>query len=417
MPEAAPTQSQPHDRLLADALAQQQEIADLRHALHRVPELGLHLPETQRLVLDALADLDLEITTGEDMSSVVAVLRGGRPGPAVLLRGDMDALPVAEDSGEEFTSEHPGVMHACGHDLHVAGLVGAARLLAARREEIAGSVVLMFQPGEEGPGGAEPMVAGGVLDAAGERVVAAYGVHVSSALTPGGTVCGRPGAALAATDDVRVVVRGEGGHGSAPHRALDPVPVAAEIVLALQALVTRQIDPFDPVVVTVGSIQAGTVHNVIPSTAELLITVRTFSQGTWESIPERITRVCEHVAAAHGLTAEVEYHRGYPVTRNDADELARTERVTRELLGDQAWVPMEQPLAGGEDFSFVLQEVPGAFVFVGATPPGLDHTTAPYNHSAQARFDDSALVTGSALLAALALDRLGEAVADGSLGG
>ncbi|MDM7830524.1 M20 metallopeptidase family protein [Cellulomonas edaphi] len=404
------------DQLLADlrtdASAQLPQVAALRHALHRVPEIGLELPLTQALVLEALADLDLEISTGRGLHSVTAVLRGARPGPAVLLRGDMDALPVTEDSGEEFTSEHPGVMHACGHDQHVAGLVGAARLLAARRDQIAGSVVFMFQPGEEGDGGAQHMIDEGVLDAAGERVMAAYGVHVAAGLLPPGVVSGRGGTAMAAADSVRVVVNGRGGHGSAPFRALDPVPVAAEIVLALQSMVTRRFSVFDPVVVTVGSIQAGTADNIIPSSAELKITVRTFSRESWEAAPALLTDVCEHVAAAHGLTATVDYRRGYPVTVNTPGEVDRTARLTRGLFGEQAWFTMPEPLAGAEDFSFVLQEVPGAFVFVSATLPGLDPRTAPYNHSAQARFSDDALAIGPALLAALALDRLGdEAVA------
>ncbi|SFK18138.1 M20 family metallopeptidase [Cellulomonas sp. KH9] len=382
--------------------------AALRHALHRVPERGLDLPLTQGLVLDALADLDLEVSTGRALSSVTAVLRGARPGPAVLLRGDMDALPVTEESGEPFTSQHPGVMHACGHDLHVAGLVGAARLLAARREQIAGSVVLMFQPGEEGEHGARLMLEDGVLDAAGTPVVAAYGVHVMASTLPLGVVASRPGTFMAASDTVRVTVHGRGGHGSKPYLAADPVPVAAEMVLALQTMVTRQFDVFDPVVVTVGRVEAGTKDNVIPDVAHLEATVRTFSAATHAAVPERVARLCEHVAAAHGMRATVDYERGYPVTANDADEVARARRVTQDVLGADAWQDAPVPVPGAEDFSYVLQQVPGAFVFVGATPPGEDFRTAPYNHSPRARFDDEALVAGSAVLAALALDRLAE---------
>ncbi|WP_424945161.1 M20 metallopeptidase family protein [Cellulomonas shaoxiangyii] len=394
--------------LRADAQADLPRTAALRHALHRVPEIGLDLPDTQRLVLDALADLDLEVHTGRALSSVTAVLRGGRPGPTVLLRGDMDALPVAEEPGEEFASEQPGVMHACGHDLHVAGLVGAARLLAARRDEIAGSVVLMFQPGEEGLHGARLMIEEGVLEAAGPRVVAAYGLHVVSSILPTGLVSGRAGTMMAASDTVRVTVHGRGGHASKPHLAQDPVPVAAGIVLALQAMVTRQFDVFDPVVVTVGHIRAGSRDNVIPDDAHIEATVRTFSAATHAAAPERIARLAEHVAAAHGLTATVDYERGYPVTSNDAGEADRAERVARALLGDAGWLTAGEPVPGAEDFSYVLQEVPGAFVFLGATPAGDDPQTAPYNHSPRARFADDALAVGSALLAALALDRLAE---------
>lgn len=395
-------------RLLDEARALAPELAALRHDLHRVPELGLELPLTQARVLAALEGLGLEVTTGTALTSVVAVLRGERPGPAVLLRGDMDALPVTEDSGEAFTSDHPGLMHACGHDLHVAGLVGAARLLAARRADLAGSVVLMFQPGEEGQHGARLMIEEGVLDAAGERVVAAYGVHVISALVPTGAVTGRPGPAMAAADQMYVTVRGRGGHGSTPHLAADPVTVAAEIVLAFQTAVTRQFDAHDPVVVSVGRIAAGTIDNVIPETAELDATVRTFSPEQHALVPERLTRVAEHVAAAHGLVAEVEYVRGYPVTVNDATEVERAARLTTALLGPGSWLPAPKPVSGAEDFSYVLEQVPGAYMFVGATPAGLDPATAPYNHSAQARFDDDALPVSAALLAGLALDRLAQ---------
>lgn len=410
-PRAAPptgTSDGPLTGLFADAQALAAELSALRHDLHRIPEIGLHLPLTQARVLAALEGLDLEITTGTALSSVVAVLRGARPGPAVLLRGDMDALPVTEDSGEPFTSEHTGVMHACGHDLHMAGLVGAARLLAARRDAFAGSVVLMFQPGEEGPHGARIMIEEGVLDAAGTRVVGAYGVHVSAGVTPPGVVTARPGTLMAANDSVLVTVRGRGGHGSMPHLAADPVPVAAEMVLALQTAVTRQFDAHDPVVVTVGRITAGTTDNVIPDTAELAATVRTFSPESHAAVPERLTRVLEHVAAAHGLTADVEYERGYPVTVNDPAEVARAERVVGTVVGPEHYEPLVRPSSGAEDFSYVLQQVPGVYMFVGATPPDLDAATAPFNHASQARFDDAAVPLSAAVLAGLALDRLAQ---------
>lgn len=392
--------------LLAEAQGLAPELARLRHDLHRVPEVGLALPETQALVLAALDPLGLEVTTGRGLGSVTAVLRGGRPGPAVLLRGDMDGLPVLERSGETFASEREGSMHACGHDMHMAGLVGAARLLAGRRAELAGSVVLMFQPGEEGFHGARLMIEEGVLDAAGERVVAAYGLHVVSAEVPVGVVTARPGTYYAASDQLFVTVRGRGGHGSMPHLAADPVPVAAEITLALQTVVTRQWDAMDPVVVTVGRIAAGTVDNVIPATAELAATVRTFSRESHAAVPDLLVRAAEHIAAAHGMTADVDYVRGYPTLVNDADEVARAARVT-EGLG-LAYEEAAVPIAGAEDFSYVLEEVPGAYVTLGATPLDLEPAGAPYNHSAQARFADEALPQGAALLAALAMDRLAE---------
>ncbi|MDO8121948.1 M20 family metallopeptidase [Isoptericola sp. b490] len=394
--------------LFDDARAMWDELVELRRRWHRIPEIGLELPRTREVLLEALEGLGLEVSTGEALSSVTAVLRGGRPGPAVLLRADMDALPVTEQSAEPVRSEHEGVMHACGHDLHMAGLVGAARLLAARREEIPGSVVLMFQPGEEGRHGARLMIEEGVLDAAGERVVAAYGLHVFSGQVSSGIVTGRAGTEFAAVDTLHVTVHGRGGHGSAPHAALDPVPVAAEIVLALQSAVTRQFSIFDPVVVTVGKIWAGTKDNIIPATAHLDATVRTFSPATHGEIEARLRRVVEHVAAAHGLTAEVEWESGYPTTDNDPAETERAERVAVELFGPDGWEAMADPVAGAEDFSYVLHEVPGSYLILGATPPGQDPLTAAYNHSALATFDEAVLPRAAALLAGLALDRLSQ---------
>ncbi len=398
--------------LLTEATALAPALVDLRRRLHRIPEIGLHLPLTQEAVLAALRDIehdhrvDLEITTGTALSSVVAVVRGAWPGPAVLLRADMDALPVTEDTGEEFSSEHPGAMHACGHDLHTAGLVGAARLLVAHRDRFAGSVVLMFQPGEEGDHGARVMIEEGVLDAAGERVVAAYGLHVMSSVLPAGLVTTRPGTMLAAADVLTLTVRGRGGHGSMPHLAADPVTVAAEIVLALQTAVTRQFDALDPVVVSVGRIAAGTTNNVIPATAEIAATVRTFSEETHALVEERLVRVATHIAAAHGLTVDADYVRGYPTTVNTPAEVDRASRVVTEILGARGFMIAPRPISGSEDFSYVLEQVPGTYLGLGATPRGTDPATAAYNHSAQARFDESALPVGAAVLAGIALDRL-----------
>ena len=392
--------------LRAEAAAQLPALVAIREDLHRHPELGLHTPRTQAAVLAALEGLGLEVSTGTGLTSVTAVLCGSRPGPAVLLRGDMDGLPLAEDSGESFASEEPGAMHACGHDLHVAGLIGATRLLAAHQDELAGSVVFMFQPGEEGSAGAQRMIDEGVLDAAGERVVAAYALHVMSAILPGGLVASRAGTVTSASDSVTVTVHGRGGHGSMPHLAADPVPVAAEIILALQAAVTRRFDVFDPVVVTVGRLTAGQAENVIPATAELQATVRSFTEQAHGKIPDVFRQVCEHVALAHGLTATVDYRVGYPVTVNDAGETQRVAGVARSLFGPQAFFEAPQPIAGSEDFAFVLQQVPGAMFALGATPRGVDPGQAAYNHSAKARFDSAALAVGPAVLAGLALDRL-----------
>ena len=401
------------DRLRNDARQLAPGMVRMRHDLHRRPEVGLHLPETQQAVLTALEGLPLEITTGTGCTSVTAVLRGaagaanGGPAPAVLLRGDMDALPVQEDTGLEFTSQIDGTMHACGHDLHTAMLAGAARLLSAHRDQLAGDVVFMFQPGEEGHNGAGVMIGEGVLDAAGPRVQRAYGMHVISGGIPRGQFTTRPGTLMASSDSLRVTVQGTGGHGSAPHRSQDPVTVAAEMVVSLQAMVTRQFSIFDPVVLTVGLFQAGTRRNIIPEQATFEATVRAFSPGARERIETASVRLCQGIAAAHGLTADVRYVTEYPVTVNDADQAAFAAGVAAEVFGEGRYATMPDPDAGSEDFSRVLAEVPGCYLFLGSWP-GDDYETAPDNHSAMASFDDSVLADGCLMHAQLAIRALRE---------
>ncbi|MFJ2031627.1 M20 family metallopeptidase [Streptosporangium sp. NPDC087985] len=382
------------------------ELVRLRHALHRQPELGLDLPRTQEKVLTALAGLPLEIRLGERLSSVTAVLRGARPGPTVLLRGDMDALPVSERGGGEITSQVDGRMHACGHDLHTAMLAGAAHLLAAGRDRLAGNVIFMFQPGEEGPGGAKIMIDEGVLDAAGERPVAAYALHVISSALPHGVFLTKGGPMMAAADRLVVTVRGAGGHGSAPHHAKDPIPVACEMVTALQTMVTRGFDVFDPVVVTVGSFHAGTVDNVIPDEARFEATIRSFSAASHARIQERAVALVRGIAAAHGLEVEADYEVSYPVTVNDGAEADFVGGVVREAYGEERFLTASQPFTGSEDFSFVCDQVPSAFVTLGACPSDADPAKAAYNHSPEARFDDAVLPDGAALYAELATRRL-----------
>jgi amidohydrolase len=376
----------------------------LRRALHRHPELGLQLPETQSAVLAALADLPVEVHTGHSASSVIGVLEGARPGPTVLLRADMDALPVGERSGVPFSSELPGLMHACGHDLHVAMLASAARLLAARREDLAGRVLLMFQPGEEGFHGARHMLEEGLLEVAGmpEQAVA---LHVTSTLECG-VVQSRAGAIMGSSDVLRVEVAGRGGHASAPQNAVDPVPAAAAMVGAMQTMITRTLNVFDPAVITVSRIAAGTNANIIPETAELEGTIRALSEPTRAKVHEEIRRVCEHVAAAYGCTCEVEIEQGYPVTVNDDDVAARVIDVARQVLGERHGEFMPDPMMGAEDFSYVLAKVPGAMAFVGACPPACEPDTAPSNHSNRVVFDESAMVHGVALYAGFALQAL-----------
>ena len=389
-----------------DAMTMAGELAELRRAIHREPEIGLDLPRTQEKVLLALGGLPLEISCGRELSSVTAVLRGGKPGATVLLRGDMDALPVTERTGLPYSSQLDGAMHACGHDLHTAMVTGAAWLLSARQQEIPGNVIFMFQPGEEGYAGARQMIEEGVLDAAGDRPVAAYALHVASSTLPGGVYSTKPGPMMAAADVFELTVHGHGGHASQPHRAADPIPVACEIVTALQTMVTRKFDVFDPVVLTIGSFHAGTTDNVIPDEARLLGSLRTFSAETRSRVMEHAVRLAEQIAAGHGLTATAGFPTGYPVTVNNDDEVSFAQRTLTELYGNGRSMAQPFPLTGAEDFSFVLEQVPGAFVMLGACPPGADPATAAYNHSADAVFDDAVLGDGAALYAELALRRL-----------
>jgi hippurate hydrolase len=380
------------------------DLVRLRRDLHREPEVGLELPRTQEKVLAALDGLSLETRTGTSLSSVTAVLRGSLPGPVVLLRGDMDALPLTERSGLPYASEVPGLMHACGHDLHTAMLVGAARLLAGR--EFAGSVIFMFQPGEEGDAGARLMIEEGVLDAAGERPVAAYGLHVSSAIMPGGVFLTRRGPIMAAADHLQVTVRGAGGHGSQPHLAKDPIPVASAMVTALQTFATRAFDAFDPVVITVGRFNAGTAANIIPDEACLGLTIRSFSPEVRARVTGGVRELVTGIATAHGLTADVDHRMGYPVTVNSAAEAEFAAATVADVHGPERFHWLPNPMTTAEDFSFVLEEVPGAFVFLGACPPDRDPRTAPFNHATNAVFDDAVLADGAALLAELALRRI-----------
>lgn len=392
------------DRLHDDAHELAHDITELRHTLHTEPEIGLHLPLTQRTVLDALDGLDLEISTGTSLTSVTAVLRGTPGGPTVLLRGDMDALPVREATGVDYASKIDGAMHACGHDLHTAMLVGAARLLTAHRAELAGDVVFMFQPGEEGWDGAGAMLAEGVLDASGRRADSAYGMHVTTSVRRG-VFTTRPGTLMAASDRLQVTVHGSGGHGSTPFRTKDPISVAAQLVGDLQTLVTRRFDVFDPAVVTVGLFQGGTKRNIIPDEAMFDATVRTFSVAARERMREESVRLCEHVAAGYGLSVTASYESEYPVTVNDDAHAAWAAGVAHELFGDEGYEPMKDPLTGAEDFSRVLAEVPGCYLFLGACTTD-DWENAPGNHSPRASFDDAVLPLGVQLHAELAVRAL-----------
>jgi len=388
----------------AEALADR--TIDFRRRLHRRPEIGLQLPITQEAVLAELADLGLEVRRGGSTTSVVAVLEGASDGPTVLLRGDMDALPLVEDTGLKFASEIDGAMHACGHDTHVAMLAGAARLLTDRRAELAGRVVFMFQPGEEGYAGARYMLEEGLLDVVAPRPVGAFAIHTTSTFASG-TINTRPGPLLASADTIHLTVHGRGGHASAPHQAADPIPVAAEIVIALQTMVTRRVNIFDPAVVTIARITAGTTDNVIPVRAELEGTIRTLSAESRASVQTMVAQVADGIAAAHGMTAELSIDAGYPVTVNDGDFAAAVQVSAGRVLGTERVVPMANPIMGAEDWSYVLEKVPGAMAFLGACPPDLTPEEAPGNHSNLVVFDETALATGVGAVAAGAHDELG----------
>jgi hippurate hydrolase len=390
--------------LLGDAV-------ELRRRLHRRPELGNDLPATAEQVLGALDGLPLEVARHETTSGIAATLEGSRPGPTILLRGDMDALPMPEDTGVDFASEIDNHMHACGHDLHTAMLAGAARLLSERRDEIAGRVLFMFQPGEEGHHGARFMLEEGLLDlpalsdGSESTIDAAYALHMTSAL-PTGWVSTRGGPVMASADTMHIRITGRGGHASSPHYALDPIPVACEIVQALQTMITRSIDVFNPAVVTVGRITAGTTTNVIPESASIDGTIRAVSERTRAKVHDGIVRVAEGIAAAHGCECEVVIDVGYPVTTNDHSFADLSLDLAAEVVGTDNVVPLPNPVMGAEDFSYVLQQVPGAMLFLGGTPHDRNPATAAPNHSNRVYFDEEAMSTGIALYSTAALRHL-----------
>lgn len=381
-----------------DAEAILPDLVALRRAIHAEPELGLSLPKTTAKVKTALAGLPLEYREGGATTGIVAILRGAESGPTVLLRGDMDALPMHEDTGLSFASGTAGAMHACGHDSHVAMLVGAAKLLCARREALKGTVLFMFQPGEEGWHGALYMIEDGLLDPLPD---AAFALHVMPN-APHGIFSGRAGSLLASDDKIKVIVHGRGGHASMPHDALDPVPIACEIVTAIQTWVTRHVSVTDPAVVTIGKIEAGSTDNVIPESASLLGTIRTLSPGTRAGVQEGLKRLAEGIAAAHGASATVAFEAGFPPTVCDARAVDFARRAVEEVFGAQSWLTMPAPVMGAEDFSYVLEKVPGAMLFLGASESGSDWRSCCGLHSNRMVLDESVMARGAALHAAIA---------------
>lgn len=351
-------------------------------------------------VRDALEGLDVEIAEGKSSTGLLVTLRGASSGRTVLLRGDMDALPMPEDTGLEYSSEIPGRMHACGHDSHTAMLAMAVHLLHQNRERLRGTVKFMFQAGEEGYFGARHMIEDGLLDAA-PTPQAAFAIHVWPN-TPTGVVATRAGAFMASSDEVRITVRGRGGHASVPHLSRDPIPAACEIVQALQSFVSRRINVFDPAVLSIASVTAGSTHNVIPESVQLTGTLRAVSPQTLEQTRAAIERISTNIAAAHELAAEVVIKHGYPVTLNDAAHVEACRDVVRDLFGADAFQDMSEPLMTSEDFSFVLQRARGCMVFLGAAPDGTDASHAHACHSNRMLIDEPTMARGIALHAAIA---------------
>jgi len=388
--------------LLDQARGLSDQIVGLRRAIHAEPELGLANPKTRDKLRAALSGLPLTWREGPSTTGLVATLTGTLPatGPVrrVLLRGDTDALPMHEETGLAFASQVPGTMHSCGHDTHAAMLAGAAHVLCAQAAQIAGEVVFMFQPGEEGWHGARFMLDDGLLDPLPD---AAFALHVMPD-SPHGRVAGRAGALLASADRFEIVVAGRGGHASMPHQTRDPMPVACEIVTAIQTMVTRRFPVADPVVVTVAEIHAGTAHNVIPDSALLKGTLRTLSPGNRALLHETLTTLASGIAAAHGLSATVALFEGFPVTLCDPRAVDLGEAVAGELGAPIAFHRLSHPIMGAEDFSYVLEKVPGAMFFLGVAAQDADARACPGIHSPRMMVDEAALPLGTALLAGCA---------------
>jgi amidohydrolase len=374
--------------LIADTIA-------IRRDLHAHPELGFAETRTARLAADALRALGIEVHEGIGKTGVVGILAGDRPGPTIMLRADMDALPMPEENDVPYVSQNPGVTHACGHDAHVAMLLGAARVLSERRAELHGRIAFVFQPAEEGGGGAPAMLDEGLIERFG--IERAYGIHITCVF-PTGVFGLRPGPLMAAVDSFDLVVEGRGGHGAMPHRSVDPVVVAADVVTSLQRIVSREIDPLDPAVVTVGAINGGTTYNVIPPRVALKGTVRTLSEETRSTMHGRITRIADHTCAAAGASAHLEWHASYPVTENDPAEAAFVTATLADTFGGDRVIEIA-PMMGSEDFSYFAQRVPACFVFLGAGDA--EH---PFpNHHPAFDIDESALEAGIQAHVAIAL--------------
>lgn len=384
----------------AAALADQL-VADRRH-FHRHPELGFQERDTAAYVAERLHKLAIDHQTGIAQTGVVGLIQGAHPGRTVLLRADMDALPLTEETGAEYASERPGAMHACGHDGHTAILLGVAEILSQRRDQIHGTVKLVFQPAEEGPGGAAPMIASGVMEA--PHVDACFGLHLANE-APVGDIVVQGGPVQASADTFDIVVHGVGGHGAMPEQTVDAVAIGAAIVNELQRIISREVSPRDTAVVTVGSFHAGTRHNIIAKRAVLEGTVRTLNAETRAFLQRRISEVATHVAQAHRATCDVSFGLGYPITINDETMAAFARGVAQTIVAPEH-VHGAQPIMGSEDMSYFLNAAPGCFAYLGSANPArnLNHP----HHSPLFDFDEACLPIGVELLSQLAITYLAQ---------
>ncbi len=415
VPAPAATATSVDDAIRAAVESGTPRLLEWRRHLHQHPELGNREVETSKFVAEKLRAMGLAPRTGVAKTGVVCVIEGGKPGRVVALRADMDALPVKEEVDLPFASKATGtfegktvpVMHACGHDAHTAMLLAAAEALVAVRTDLPGKVVLLFQPAEESvpieeqPAGAELMVKEGVLDD--PKVDVVFGLHVFAGL-PTGTIAVKSGPMLAAADRFEIVVKGRQAHGSKPWAGVDPIVIGAEIVGALQTVVSRTQDiTKEPVVVTVGQFESGVRNNIIPDSARLVGTIRSFDDAMRADVHARVKKIAEGIAAAHGATAVVRLETGYPVTSNDA-ALTAAMRPTLERVAP-GMVIEARKVTGAEDFSFYARKVPGLFVFLGITPAD-QCANADSNHSPRFKIEESALSTGARAMAQMAADWL-----------
>lgn len=377
-------------------------VASRRH-LHQFPELSFQEKETSTFVAEQLREMGYTPRTGVGGYGVVAVLEGAQPGPVIALRADMDALPITEETGLPFASQNPGVMHACGHDVHTATLLATARALRELQPQLAGKVVFIFQPGEElNPGGASLMIRDGVLEA--PRVEHIFGVHVAPELAVGSMSFGE-GPMMASPDEFVITIVGRGGHGAYPHGTVDPVLVACQCVTLLQQIVARNVGPFQNAVITVGMIHGGTAHNVIPDEVTFRGTVRTMEETLRQRMPVRIEQVVKGVCEAAGATYRFHYDPGYPVLVNDPTDTETARCAAERVLGPAGVLP-QNPSMGGEDFAYYLERVPGNFARLGAMTPG---TADPAGlHTSRLMLDEECMAVGVAYYLSVVAEYLGQ---------